>query len=377
MISCLSCNGGTVTAGDDPSMRLLVATLNGVRVFDRWNESVPWKCRRQGLTDFHISSILYEPYSGLVFAGAHGKRGLWMSDDAGETWHPCGRALKNAHIYTLAAQHRGVNVVLYAGTEPAALYRSDDLGRTWRELSGLREVPGTERWSFPPPPHIAHVKNVAFHPAEPTTLYVCIEQGAVLKSVDDGETWVELDSYEAGEDFFERDNHRILPRPSNPRELFMCGGEGLYYSPDGGETWDHRTDRQHRIGYPDAMFIDPRDDNALFMAGPAEPPRDWGRTRRSDATVMHSPDGGRTWRELNKGLPKPVIGNIEAMGMHQFGSRVMLSAGTATGEVFVSDNAGENWTCIARGLPPISKGGHYRWFLAEDARARVEQRMRA
>lgn len=375
MIACLSCNGGTVTHGEEPATRLTVATLRGVHVLQRASVDADWQPVHQSLGDWHVSALLYEPRSDLLFAGCHGKGGLWMSKDGGQSWQPRMQGLDRLHVYTLAMQYRGGQTILFAGTEPAALYRSDDLGASWHEFPALRDVPGTEHWMFPPPPHIAHVKNVAFHPAEPATLYVCIEQGALLKSVDDGATWFEESGYASDQDFFRNDDHRVLIQPSNPRSLFMCGGEGVYHSADAGRTWEHLTTREHRIGYPDAMFLDPRDENVLYMAGPRHPPRKWGEHRMADATVMRSRDAGRHWEEIREGLPAPIIGNIEAMGLYHWADRVMLVAGTATGEVFACENVGEPWQCIARGLPPISKGGHYRWFLSPEERAHIEQRM--
>ena len=62
--------------------------------------------------------------------------------------------------------------------------------------------------------------------------------------------------------------------------------------------------------------------------------------------------------------------------MHHAGAQLMLVAGTATGEVFVSDDAGGEWSIAATGLAPISKGGHYRWFLDAQQREVVESAMR-
>jgi len=76
-------------------------------------------------------------------------------------------------------------------------------------------------------------------------------------------------------------------------------------------------------------------------------------------------------------LPSPIVGNIEAMGLYHWSDRVMLVAGTATGEVFACEDAGGVWEQLATGLPPISKGGHYRWFLPPGERGRIEERMRA
>jgi photosystem II stability/assembly factor-like uncharacterized protein len=377
VIACLSCNGGTVTSGEGPATVLLVATLHGIHRFERNGPDSSWSLRASSLADQHVSALLWEPRSGRLFAGAHGDGGLRVSADGGATWAACMNGIDSQHIYTLAAQYRGDRAVIFAGTEPSALYRTDDLGSSWRELAALREVPGQEQWTFPPPPHLAHVKNVAFHALEPETLYVCIEQGALLKSVDDGRTWFEEAGYASADDLFHNDNHRVLIKPSDPRALFMCGGEGLYSSVDAGHSWTHLTDRHHRVGYPDALFLDPRDDDVLYMAGPRQPPRSWGEARGADPTVLRSRDNGRSWVEIRSGLPRPILGNIEAMGLYHWGDELTLIAGTATGQVFASDDAGEHWYPVAEDLPPISKGGHYRWFLSVDEREAVEARMRA
>ena len=90
-------------------------------------------------------------------------------------------------ILTLLAYPLGIYMArVYAGTEPADLHRSYDLGKTWHELSSLTDVPNTEKWTFPPPPHIAHVKNVIFDPRDASVIYAAVEQGALLKTTDAG-----------------------------------------------------------------------------------------------------------------------------------------------------------------------------------------------
>ena len=376
MIACLSCNGGTVTRGERAATKLFAATLEGVHCFERGSNTSSWSLGFTALPDLHISSLLWEPRNELLFAGAHGG-GLWVSEDSGRNWRSCREGIGSDHVYTLALQYRDEKVVLLAGTEPAALYRSDDLGGSWRELGRLAGLPGSDKWTFPPPPHIAHVKNIAFHENEPETLYLCIEQGALLKSTDDGETWFEQAGYVSDDDFFFKDNHRVLITPSDAHRLYLCGGDGLYTSADAGVSWKHLTTREDRIGYPDGMFLDPRDERTLYMFGPRSAPRTWGESGVSDATVLRSTDGGDHWEEIRSGLPDPVVGNIEASGMYDAAGQVTLFAGTATGEVFACETPGDPWYLIADGLPPISKGGHYRWFLTEAERAQVEARLRA
>jgi len=375
MLALLSCNGGVTTMGDGPATRLLVATLHGVHVFRRASSSDIWRLTDRKLIDWHISALLFEPRSGLVFAGGHYDAGLWVSDDLGENWAPCNNGLESRHIYTLAAQERPDGTTLWLGTEPPMLYRSTDLGKSWQAMPGMLKVRNTEKWTFPPPPHVAHVKNIAFHPDQPDTIYICIEQGALLRSTDGGASWDEVIGYESGEDFFYNDNHRVLIRPSDPEDFLMNGGEGLYRYRHG--EWTHLTTRDDRIGYPDAMFLDPRDENGVIMAGPQNAPRKWREQEKpmADPTVLYSADGGKSWERLGQGLPR-IVGNIEGMGLHNWGEGFSLYAGTATGEIFHSDDCGQHWSLLADRLPPVSKGGHYRWFLSDERRNEIEEELR-
>lgn len=375
----LSPNGGTLTTGDQPATTLFVATIQGVLHYGRSGQDAPWTLMGRSLLQFQISSLLHIPERNRLLAGTHGGKGLWVSDDGGATWNEVKGGMDTPHVYMLVAQPRPEGLAIYCGTEPVGLYRSFDMGDTWEKLSTVADVPGNELWTFPPPPHIAHVKHIAFHADHPQTLYVCIEQGALLKSVDDGKTWVELTDYEDAaqvEEKFRRDNHRVVIKPSNPDHLLLCGGEGMFRSYDGGKSWSHILTRQSRIGYPDAMFLDPCDENCVILGGPGNAPRDWRDRNSSDATVLVSTDFGTTWEERRNGLPVEVIGNIEAMGLHHVGDDILLSAGTATGEIYVSSDRGINWQTIENNAPPISKAGHYRWFLDDERRAQIEDAMR-
>jgi photosystem II stability/assembly factor-like uncharacterized protein len=366
VIACISPGGLSLSSDDASAKRIFVATLAGVWTLQRASSNEPWEVVGHALDEHHVGSLVHLPEHGLTFAGAH-SGGLFVSSDDGRTWATAtnGIAPEHRHVFSLAAHRRANQVVLYAGTEPAALYRSFDLGATWSELPGVRGVAGTENWNFPVPPHIAHVKNVAVHPSEPSVLYVCIEQGALLKSVDDGATWFELSSYASPDDRWYHDAHRIVFRQSDPADLYLTSGEGLYHSTDAGKTWTHLTTRHDRIGYPDALFIDPDDERTVYIAGSGTSPDAWtaGPNGSGNPGILRSRDGGKSWHELDNGLPRPVHGNIEALSLHRWQSNVAFYAGTAVGEIFASSDRGESWARIAAGLPPISKVGHYKKFV--------------
>ncbi len=365
----LSPNGQNATTGDGPATCLVVATVEGVATLRRGAPESEWRLIGRSLADRHVGALQYEPVSGKLFAGAHSDGGLWVSDDgAGDDWRELTNGIDRPHIYSLAARRSGDRVTLFAGTQPAALYRSDDFGESWTEIDGVRTAPGTDKWTFPPPPHLAHVKSVVFHPAEPDTIFVLVEQGALLKSVDDGTSWTELASYSQPEDTVYRDSHRLLISADDPEVLYFATGEGLYRSADGGGTWDHLIRRGEPGGYTDFLFFQPGDEETLYIAGATLSPGIWSKEGLADSHVMRSADAGRSWTVLGRGLPEPMIGAIEAMTQHVWDGGQMLVIGTATGEVYASEDDGASWDCIAGDVAPVSKDHHHLAFLPPEQR---------
>ena len=358
MTVCLSPNGSTLHQGAAAPRELLVATVDGIAVLARDGSGADWRLARRTLDGVHVSALLHEPRRDALFAGVHGS-GLYRSTDGGHTWEPKTAGLTSEHTYTINASGRNGDVVLWVGTEPAHLFRSEDYGDSWVELPSLRGVPDTDKWEFPAPPHWGHVKTLAFDPRDGRTVYAGIEQGALLKSSDDGATWRELDSYSRPDDDVYKDVHRLVIDARTPDVLWMTTGVGLYRSADAGETWERLTTRTSRIAYPDALLISPRDPNLLFMAGSDRSPGQWRRTHDASSAIMRSRDGGRTWDLLANGLPEHMRGNVEAMSLYAWPDGYALFAGNTDGDVYASEDEGDSWSQIAHGLAPVSKVDHY------------------
>src|SRR4030095_9993694 len=122
------------------------------------------------------------------FAGTHGD-GIHASDDGGRTWQRKDRGVTSPNIYSMSAVRAADGVRPCAGTEPAPLFVSRDGGEQWDELSSLRDMPTVQKWMFPAPPGIAHVKHITFDPRSADTVYASIEVGGLLKSTDGGQSW--------------------------------------------------------------------------------------------------------------------------------------------------------------------------------------------
>jgi photosystem II stability/assembly factor-like uncharacterized protein len=351
----LSHGGTTIYSSPSRSNEVLVGTREGIAIIAR--EGSAWQVAHRALTDKHISAIIMEPESGLTIAGAfHGS--VHVSADGGRTWEPRGNGLTQTNVYSLASARVDGHARLYAGTEPAHLFVSDDLGLHWSEVPSLRSVPSVPKWSFPAPPHIGHVKHINFDPGNPTTMYASIEVGGLLKSTDAGQSWQEFpELYE--------DVHRLMIHPSDPGFLYAVTGRGLYVSPEGGTTWEQWTGREDEIGgYPDGFVFCPSDPQVIFMAAAHDAPGTWRTTHFAGARISRSRDGGRSWEILHNGLPDRLQASIEAFCLEESGNSSSIFAATTSGEVFCSEDLGESWEKIISGLAPISKAGHYRNLIA-------------
>ncbi len=357
MALILSHGGATHFSSPSPSNELIVGTKEGVVFMKRETGSSDWKIDHRALTDKHIHAIIEEPVSGTIFAGAT-QGGVFASEDGGQNWEIRDDGISQNDIYSLAwSQDSGVTRI-FAGTQPAHLFSSDDLGHHWTELPALRSV-DTSQWFFPGPPHIAHTKHINFHPNDPNTLFIGIEVGGLQKSVDGGKTFHTILGMDA-------DVHRTVFNPLNPDRIYITGGDGLYVTSDGGNNWEHWTTTEHEIGgYPDFLVVHPRKPELVFVAAAQHGPGSWRESHYAGTRISRSTDGGETWQPLGNGLPDRLQPSIEAMCLEDWGESFSLFAATATGEIWSSEDGGDHWSELINGLAPISKGSHYASLVAD------------
>jgi photosystem II stability/assembly factor-like uncharacterized protein len=343
--------GDTICSSKSLATQLLVGTQSGVVIIER--DRGGWKETSRSLGGKHIHALLFEDGSGQWFAGVN-EGGIFASADGGKTWEQRDQGLTERDVYSLSKARINGRVRLFAGTEPACLFISDDLGKSWTERPALRSVPGREQWSFPAPPHVAHLKHINFQPGNPNTIYGSIEVGALLKSTDGGDSWKQLHGvYE--------DVHRCIINPNNPRHLYVTGGKGLWQSKDDGATWENTWGPGSEYGgYPDQLVFKPSDPNTMLISAGQKSPGAWREEHRANTRISRSRDGGVTWDVVGGGLEDHMQPSVEAMTLEEAGGQVQVFAGTTSGGVLWSSDGGEHWQTIIEGLAPISKGGHYR-----------------
>ena len=219
-------------------------------------------------------------------------------DDAptGDGFAPV-RGIAEERVTSLAV---GSDGTCWAGTEPSAVYRSTDGGRTWTELPGLADLPSAEEWYFPPRPHTHHVRWLEPAPADPDRLYVGVEAGAFVLATgvsDSDPTRVEWRERPPGS---RRDNHTLATHPDAPDRVYSAAGDGYAESLDGGETWAEAMDGLEH-GYCWSVAVDDADPDTRVRAAASGAYR--AHRSASAESYCYRRTGEGPWERITEGLP--------------------------------------------------------------------------
>ena len=259
-----------------------------------------------------------------VYAGLR-DGGVRRSTDGGRAWIDCG--LPAPQVFSLAVS--AADGAVYAGTEPSALYRSEDRGEVWRELRGLLDLPSRPTWSFPPRPWTSHVRWIAPSPHDPDVVLAGIELGGLMRSTDGGETW---EDHRPGA---QRDVHSLAWHPREPGRAYEAGGGGAAWSDDHGASW-HPADEGRDRHYTWSVAVDPDDPELWYVSASTGPFAAHGGGN-PQARIFRRRNGG--WDALAGGLPDP----LPTMPYALIAASDLLLAGFADGELWESPDRGDTW----------------------------------
>ncbi len=351
----------------DRQLLVLLGTKKGAFILEgdasRRENPGAWRLRGPLCEGWPINHLCHDPATGALYAGGGSPwfgAAVWRSDDLGQTWTHSSAGLtygdtgpKMRSVWHLTPAHG----VLYAGVEPAGLFRSEDGGVTWALVEGLSKHPTRETWVPGNGGLICH--TVLAHPADPARVWVGISSVGCFATEDGGVTW-EARNHGVRADFLPDPYpetgqcvHKMTLASGRPDRLYQQNHCGTYRSDDAGRTWicldeglpstfgfpivAHPTD-------PDAVFTVPLngDDRGRYVPG-------------ASMAVWHTTDAGATWHDLRDGLPQDnaFLGvlreGMAADSLDPFG----LYLGTSTGQVFASADEGRSWRGIADLLPPV------------------------
>lgn len=277
-------------------------------------------------------------------------KGVFLSRDGGGTWQDITGTIPHPRVLSVAVSpcdDENGKLVLYVGTEPSSLYRSADDGATWEDLSTLRELPSAPTWSFPPRPWTHHVRWIAPHQSKSEVLFVGIELGGVLRTVDGGRTWDDRHPDAV------IDPHVLRTHAVAADRVYAVGGDGISYSVDTGDSWRRDTDGMDRF-YSWGLAVDPEDADLWYASASTGPFEAHGE---GDAQArLYRKWGDRPWTAVELDGLDGVSAPLQRMPYALVTPRskpATLVVGLRDGTLLFGEDAGESWRTVDARLPGI------------------------
>ena len=344
-------------------VQLFIGTKKGAFILESDSARRDWRVRGPFCETWPIHHVIRTESDGAIYAAGGSPwygSSVWRSADDGATWTQSSDGLtygddgpKLNTIWNLTPS----DGTLYAGVEPAGLFRSNDGGQTWTHVAGLREHPSTPEWQ--PGNGGLCLHSIVPHPTDANRLWVGISAVGAFETTDGGATWdlrnkgVRADFYPGDPPEFGQCVHKLGIHPDYPERLFQQNHCGVYRSDDGGRQWTEITGTlPSDFGFP--LAVHPHDPATVYVIPHSAP--DKGRHMIDGHTAVYrSRDRGDTWHRLDRGLPTQdaYLGVLrEGMATDSL-DPAGIYFGTSTGQVFGSSDEGDSWQLVADFLPPV------------------------
>jgi photosystem II stability/assembly factor-like uncharacterized protein len=266
---------------------------------------------------------------------AEGLGGIWRSDDAGRTWKNLG--LKDGrHIIRIVIHPRDPNTVwvavmghLFGPNEERGIFKTTDGGKTWKKTLYINDQTGASDLVMEPGNPEIFYAGMWRVKRSPYNMESGGEGSGLYKSTDGGETWKSITA------------NKGLPKgvwgivgvavaPSNPEKIYAIienKDGGLYKSEDSGETWSltsNDNNIRQRAWYYSKVFVDPKNENLVYCP---------------NVNFMRSKDGGKTFQGINT----PHGDHHDLWIDPENGNRMIVAD---DGGAQVSFDGGDNWSTM-------------------------------
>jgi photosystem II stability/assembly factor-like uncharacterized protein len=359
-------------------VRVLVGTRKGAFVLtsdgkrQHWDVSGP---HFGGWEIYHMKGSPVDP-NRLYASQSTGWFGqlIQRSNDGGKTWEPVGNkfvydGVPGTHMWYDGTPHpwefkRVWHLepsltdpdTVYAGVEDAALFRTTDGGQTWHELPGLRCHGSGSKWQ--PGAGGLGLHTIILDPSNPDRMFIAISAAGAFRTDDGGQTWRPINRGLKSK-YLPDPNaetgfcvHRLAMHPARPGVLFMQLHWNVMRTDNAGELWhDIGGNLPTDFGFP--IEVHAHEPETVYVV----PIKSDGEHYPPDAKlrVFRSRTGGNEWEPLAKGLPQEnCYVNVlrDAMSVDTL-DKCGVYFGTTGGQVYASADAGDSWAPIVRDLPAV------------------------
>ena len=384
------------------SVRVLVGTRKGAFILtsdgnrQKWTVSGP---HFAGWEVYHMKASPVDP--NRIYASQNSSwfgQIIQRSDDGGQTWHqpgtPAGEptttpdgmplAESNKFVYDTSPEtgkpltthmwydgtqhpwefkrvwHLEPSLsdpdTVYAGVEDAAMFRSIDGGQSWQELSGLRGHGTGPQWQ--PGAGGMGLHTICIDPENEKRIFIAISAAGTFRTDDGGETWKPINRGLRSQYIPDPEAqvghcvHRIALHPARPNVLFMQKHWDVMRSDDAGENWHEISgDLPSDFGFP--IEVHAHEPDTVYVVPITSDSLHYppeGKLR-----VYRSRTGGNDWEPLTNGLPQEncYVNVLRDATCVDSLDPCGIYFGTTGGQVYASADGGDRWTAIVRDLPAV------------------------
>lgn len=358
---------------------LLTATRKGLFT---WRRSAgAWTLTEAAFVGDHVPMMLDDPRDGSVYATLfHGHFGSKLHRrDADGTWAEITTPAyppKPADAPVIIDQMRQKEIpwslhmiwaleidprqdgALWCGTLPGGLFHSTDRGQTWQLVESLWNHPGRAHW-MGGGYDLPGIHSICVDPRDPNRVLLAVSCGGAWLTEDGGASWrqcahgMRADYSPPGQEYEPdgQDVHRLVQCRDQPDLCWAQHHNGIFRSTNGGTQWTElKPANVSAFGF--AVAVHPqRGDTAWFVPAIKDEHRIPAHAR---LIVSRTTDGGQTFDMLTVGLPQQHAYDLvyrHGLALDDTGSRLAL--GSTTGNLFLSEDAGDHWQTLSHHLPPI------------------------
>jgi hypothetical protein len=349
---------------------VLVGTTKGAFILSSDESRKKWKVDGPHFPGESVYAVAYDERGGrtrtlMAAQSNHWGSTIRLSDDYGATWtgperqavrFPESSGLSLAQIWQIAPGLPDEPDVVWAGVEPAALFRSGDAGESWAPVNGLLDHEHRPKWM--PGGGGLCLHTIVKDPTNRQRMGVAISTAGFYRTDDGGSSWRPRNSGVRAvflpnkQPEFGQCVHKVVSHPSRPERLFLQNHWGLYRSDDWGDSWqDIANGVPSDFGF--AMQMHPHDPDTVYIV-PIQSD-EFRVVAEAKLRVYRTRDAGQSWEPLSDGLPQKdayenVLRDSLTADTHEPAG---VYFGTRGGKLFGSSNDGESWKEIADALPPI------------------------